>query len=79
GLDPWTVTIEGERWYGRGTADNKGQHILNLGALAAVMAARDWRLGFNTKLLIEMGEEAGSPGLRDLCRAEAAALKADVL
>jgi acetylornithine deacetylase/succinyl-diaminopimelate desuccinylase-like protein len=38
GLAPWTITIEGERWYGRGTADNKGQHILNLGALAAVMA-----------------------------------------
>jgi acetylornithine deacetylase/succinyl-diaminopimelate desuccinylase-like protein len=79
GLDPWSITIEGERWYGRGTADNKGQHILNLGALAAVMQARDGRLGFNTKLLIEMGEEAGSPGLRDLCRAEAGALKADVL
>ncbi|KQP04880.1 hypothetical protein ASF28_18815 [Methylobacterium sp. Leaf99] len=79
GLDPWRIVIEGDRWYGRGTADNKGQHILNLGALDAVIAARDGRLGFNTKLLIEMGEEAGSPGLRELCRAEAAALRADVL
>ena len=26
-----------------------------------------------------MGEEAGSPGLRPFCRAQAAALKADVL
>ncbi|MCJ2035468.1 M20 family metallopeptidase [Methylobacterium sp. J-068] len=79
GLDPWRIVIEGERWYGRGTADNKGQHILNLGALQAVIAARNGRLGFNTKLLIEMGEESGSPGLRDLCRAEAEALAADVL
>jgi hypothetical protein len=23
GLDPWRVTVEGDRWYGRGTADNK--------------------------------------------------------
>ncbi|WP_027173768.1 M20 family metallopeptidase [Methylobacterium sp. 10] len=79
GLDPWAIVVEGDRWYGRGTADNKGQHIINLGALEAVMAARDGRLGFNTKLLIEMGEESGSPGLRDLCRAEARALAADVL
>ncbi|KQO58246.1 MULTISPECIES: M20 family metallopeptidase [unclassified Methylobacterium] len=79
GLDPWAIVVEGDRWYGRGTADNKGQHIINLGALEAVMAARGGRLGFNTKLLIEMGEESGSPGLRDLCRTEARALAADVL
>ncbi len=32
GLHPLAVTVEGERWYGRGTADNKGQHLINLGA-----------------------------------------------
>ncbi|MGE5203704.1 MAG: M20/M25/M40 family metallo-hydrolase, partial [Acidobacteriota bacterium] len=52
GLDPWTLTVEGERWYGRGTADNKGQHTINLAALGRVLAARG-RLGFNAKLLIE--------------------------
>ena len=26
GLSPWVLTVEGERIYGRGTADNKGQH-----------------------------------------------------
>src|SRR5260221_634338 len=40
GLSPWTLTREGERLYGRGTADNKGQHSVNLGALAAVLKAR---------------------------------------
>jgi len=30
GLSPWELTIEGERWYGRGTADNKGQHMAHL-------------------------------------------------
>ncbi|MDP4021767.1 M20 family metallopeptidase [Methylobacterium sp. NEAU 140] len=79
GLGPWEITVEGDRWYGRGTADNKGQHVLNLAALEQVIAARGGRLGFNVKLLIEMGEEAGSPGLRALCRAQAAALAADVL
>ena len=34
GLSPWELTIEGERWYGRGTADNKGQHTVSLAALA---------------------------------------------
>ena len=38
GLDPWRVTVEGDRWYGRGTADNKGQHTINLAALEQVLA-----------------------------------------
>ncbi|GJD77868.1 hypothetical protein GCM10007886_24310 [Methylobacterium gregans] len=79
GLHPLEIVVEGERWYGRGTADNKGQHVLNLGALEAVMRARGGRLGFNVKLLIEMGEESGSPGLREICRQEAGALRADLL
>ncbi|GJD62001.1 M20 family metallopeptidase [Methylobacterium frigidaeris] len=79
GLHPLQVTVEGERWYGRGTADNKGQHLINLGALEAVMQARGGKLGFNVKLLIEMGEEAGSPGLHEICRREAEALSADLL
>ena len=79
GLDPWTLVVEGERWYGRGTVDNKGQHSINIAALAAVMAARGGRLGFNAKLLIEMAEENGSPGLRDLARAHSQRLAADVL
>ncbi len=77
GLSPWTLTEEGDRLYGRGTADNKGQHSINFAALSAVLAARG-RLGFNAKFLIEVGEEVGSPGLADVCRAERDALKADV-
>ncbi|MBN9007975.1 MAG: M20 family metallopeptidase [Rhizobiales bacterium] len=79
GLDPWQVIVEGDRWYGRGTADNKGQHTINLAALAQVMAARDGKLGFNCKVLIEMGEEAGSPGLRAFAAAHRKDLAADVL
>jgi len=78
GLAPWRLTAHAERWYGRGTADNKGQHLVNLMALEAVLATRG-RLGFNAVWLIEMGEEAGSPGLAEFCEAHRAALAADLL
>ncbi len=78
GLKPWTLVEEGDRWYGRGTADNKGQHTINIAALEQVLQTRGGKLGFNCKMLIEMGEEAGSPGLRELARQEREALSADV-
>jgi acetylornithine deacetylase/succinyl-diaminopimelate desuccinylase-like protein len=77
GLDPWTLTPDGDRLYGRGTADNKGQHTINLAALRTVLETRG-RLGFDFVLVLETGEETGSPGLADLFRREAAALKSDV-
>jgi len=78
GLEPWTLTVEGERWYGRGTADNKGQHTINLSALDLVLRERG-SLGFNVKVLVEIGEEMGSPGLREACAAHKDLLKSDVL
>ncbi len=77
GLDPWRVTKDGERWYGRGTADNKGQHTINLAALARVLETRG-RLGFNIVVLIETGEETGSPGLREMCADNKELFQADV-
>jgi acetylornithine deacetylase/succinyl-diaminopimelate desuccinylase-like protein len=78
GLDPWKLTREGDRLYGRGSADNKGQHSINLAALGAVLKARG-RLGFNLKLLIETGEETGSPGLREVCASNRQRFAADLL
>ncbi|QUJ77048.1 M20 family metallopeptidase [Sulfitobacter albidus] len=78
GRDPLTLTAEGDRLYGRGTADNKGQHLINIAALEAVIATRG-RLGFNVKLLIEMNEETGSTGLEAFADAHRDALAADVL
>jgi acetylornithine deacetylase/succinyl-diaminopimelate desuccinylase-like protein len=79
GLSPWLLTVEGARLYGRGSADNKGQHSINIAALAAVQAERG-RLGFNTRLLIEMGEEVGSAGLREFCEQHKhGLLRADLL
>jgi acetylornithine deacetylase/succinyl-diaminopimelate desuccinylase-like protein len=79
GLKPWVLTEAGDRWYGRGTADNKGQHALNLTALEHVLAARDGRLGFNLKIVLETSEERGSTGLRAFVAGNAEKLKADVL
>lgn len=78
GLDPWRLTEEGDRWYGRGSADNKGQHCINLAALEQVYHARGGRLGFNCKILFEMGEEISSPGLAELCQQQQALLRADL-
>ncbi len=79
GQGPWLLVQDGERLYGRGTADNKGQHSINLAALAQVLAVRDGKLGFNLKWLIETGEETGSPGLANFCAAHRQELAADVL
>ncbi len=77
GLSPWTLAIEGDLWYGRGAADNKGQHSINLAALASVLAVRGC-LGFNLKVLLETSEETGSPGLRAFCEQHRDRLRADL-
>lgn len=74
---PWQLEVSGDRWYGRGVADNKGQHSVNLQAMAQVLGARG-RLGFNAKWLFEMGEEVGSPGLKRVCEQQRERLRADV-
>ena len=79
GAGPWVLHPDGQRLYGRGTADNKGQHSINHAALMQVMHARGGRLGFNVKWLLETGEETGSPGLSAFCAAHREALSADVL
>ena len=79
GLDPWRIVVEGDRWYGRGVADNKGQHTVNLAALEHVLAEREGRLGYNVTLLLDMGEEFGSPGLEQVCDQLRDDLAADLL
>ncbi len=77
GRDPWTLSIEGERIYGRGTADNKGQHLAHQAAIGAVLAERG-TLGFNHKFIVEMGEENGSRGFRPLVQGRLDEFAADV-
>ncbi|PMS36799.1 acetylornithine deacetylase/succinyl-diaminopimelate desuccinylase-like protein [Trinickia symbiotica] len=78
GLEPWKIVVDGNRWYGRGIADNKGQHSVNLAALEAVIEARGGNLGYNVKIIFETGEEIDSPGLNQLCANEKEYLKGDL-
>ena len=76
---PWQLEADGDRLYGRGTADNKGQLTVNLAALQNVIEQRGGKLGWNVKFLVEAGEELGSPGLHEFCLAQRELLAADVL
>ena len=75
---PWVTQRDGDRLYGRGTADNKGQHTINMAALKCVLDERGGRLGFNVKMIIEMAEETGSAGLHDVIRNHKSDFAADV-
>lgn len=66
GIDPYVMKLDGDRIYGRGAVDNKGQHTLAMSAMQAVLAERGGELGFNAKFIIETGEEQGSPGLTEI-------------
>ncbi|MBF9003317.1 M20 family metallopeptidase [Vibrio nitrifigilis] len=78
GTAPWVLTQIGDKLYGRGTADNKGQHTINLLALETVLKQRQGKLGYNIKILFEMSEEVGSTGLEQFCREHSNELKADL-
>lgn len=77
GRDPWSLSDEGDRWYGRGSADNKGQHWINIVALRLLLEQQG-RLGFNLVFLLEGAEEIGSPDLAEFAAEHAGLLKADV-
>jgi acetylornithine deacetylase/succinyl-diaminopimelate desuccinylase-like protein len=78
GLHPFKLVEEGDKLYGRGTADNKGQHLINIAALEAVLKTRG-KLGFNCRIVIEMSEETGSAGLPEFFTEHRDKLTADVL
>lgn len=54
------------------------QHLINIAALESVLAARG-ALGFNIKIVMEMDEEIGSPGLKEMMALHRDTLAADVL
>lgn len=78
GRDPFDLVEADGKLYGRGTVDNKGQHTINIAALRSVLQARG-KLGFNVKVMIEMGEETGSPGLKEIAEEHRDLFAADVL
>ncbi len=73
---PFEPEVRDGRIFGRGVADNKGQHLCHIFAIKA------WKesvgnLPINVKLLIEGDEETGSPHLADLVRENREFLAAD--
>ncbi len=72
--EPFTFTRKGERYFGRGTTDDKGPALSALwGAAYAVnQGAR-----VNVRFLWEAEEEIGSPHFESTIRAEKKALKTD--
>jgi acetylornithine deacetylase/succinyl-diaminopimelate desuccinylase-like protein len=58
---PFEPTQKGENLYGRGASDMKGQIIVSLKAIEAILQTGE--LPFNIKFIIEGEEEIGSPNL----------------
>jgi len=74
---PFEPVVEGDRVWGRGTGDNKGQHLAMLHAVAL------WRelhgeLPIRVKVILEGDEETGSAPLPAFVEANRARLGADL-
>ncbi|MGE5615532.1 MAG: M20/M25/M40 family metallo-hydrolase [Bacillota bacterium] len=74
---PFEPVIEGDRIWGRGTGDNKGQHLAMLNAIAVWREIRG-ELPIRVKVILEGDEETGSVPLAAFIEANRERLKADV-
>lgn len=74
---PWVLTERDGRWYGRGTADCKGNVVMHLAALRA-LAETGVELP-NIKIIVEGSEERGSAGLNKLIETNTELFEADVI
>lgn len=72
--DPFTLTIDGERYVGRGATDDKGPALT---ALTAVKYALRQGVPLNFKIVWELEEEIGSAHFEDFLESERAALTTD--
>jgi acetylornithine deacetylase/succinyl-diaminopimelate desuccinylase-like protein len=82
GEDAWTVPIwelteRDGRWYGRGSADCKGNIVMHLTALRALKSNGGFPCGI--KLICEGSEEQGTGGLEAFVPENAELLRADTI
>ncbi|MEO5347772.1 MAG: dipeptidase [Magnetococcus sp. YQC-9] len=75
--DPFDPLVRDERIFARGSADDKGQILMHMQAVAALLATTD-TLPINVVFLIEGEEEIGSPNLPEFLIANQALLQADL-
>jgi len=73
--DPFTLTKRGDRLYGRGVIDNKGQVGVHIASVFALIASGN--LTQNVTFMIEGDEETGSSLLGTFVREQSTLLKAD--
>lgn len=74
--DPFVFTKDGDRYYGRGTTDDKGPA---LSALWGIKAAREANIPLNLNVLWELEEEIGSPSFEAAITKNAKRLATDHL
>src|SRR5437867_753047 len=72
--DPFTFTKDGDRYFGRGTTDDKGPALT---ALWGIRAARDAGVRLNLRVLWELEEEIGSPNFEAAMKQYARQLATD--
>src|SRR5207249_12313751 len=72
--DPFVLAREGDRYYGRGTTDDKGPALT---ALFGIRAARESGLPVNLRVLWEFEEEVGSAGFEAVVRSASGKLQTD--
>jgi acetylornithine deacetylase/succinyl-diaminopimelate desuccinylase-like protein len=72
--DPFVFTKQGERYFGRGTTDDKGPA---LSALWGIRAAREAGIPLNLNVLWELEEEIGSPNFEGAIKQYAKELATD--
>jgi acetylornithine deacetylase/succinyl-diaminopimelate desuccinylase-like protein len=77
-FDPFQATVADGRIYGRGTGDNKGQHLPHLLALASWTRLHG-SPPCTVTVLLDGEEEVGSPHLAGLVRQHAARLACDLV
>ena len=75
--DPWQPVLEGDRIWGRGAGDNKGQHLALLHAIALYRELHG-ELPIRIKVILEGDEETGSRPLPEFVSANLAMLRADL-
>ncbi len=74
---PFAPVVEGDRIWGRGTGDNKGQHLAMLNAIALYCELHG-ELPIRIKVILEGDEETGSVPLPQFVEANRARLAADL-
>jgi acetylornithine deacetylase/succinyl-diaminopimelate desuccinylase-like protein len=72
--EPFVFTKEGDRYFGRGTTDDKGPA---LSAMWGIRAAREAGIPLNLNVLWELEEEIGSPNFESAIKANAKQLATD--